>query len=204
MTYTVHELAKLSGVTPRTLRYYDEIGLLPVGRTESGYRVYGRDEVDRLQQILFYRELGLSLEDIREILPDPSFDALAALKAHREKLLGKKKRLDTLITNVDKTIAVKEGKTDMSDQEKFEGFVQQLIEDNEAKFGQEVREKYGKERVNNSYEKMWNMTREQYTVMEKLSAEVNEALVAAFEAGNPAGPLAQKACGLHRQWLMFF
>lgn len=204
MTYTVRQLAKLSGVSPRTLRYYDEIGLLPVEKNESGYRVYGRDEVDCLQQILFYRELELSLEEIREILSDPSFDALAALKKHREKLLGKKERLDILIANVEKTIAMKEGKTDMTDTEKFAGFKQKLIEENETTYGEEVREKYGEERVASFNRKIKNMNREEYAAMEKLSAEVNEAIKKAFEAGDPAGPLAQEACERHRQWLMHF
>lgn len=204
MTYTVHELAKLSGVSPRTLRYYDEIGLLPVGKNESGYRVYGQDEVDRLQQILFYRELGLGLTDIRDIVTDPSFDALAALKGHRGKLLEKRRQLDRLIANVEKTIGRKEGKLDMRDEEKFEGFKERLIEENEAKYGGEVRQKYGDARVDSSYGKMRSMTQAQYAAMEKLTADLNAALKAAMEAGDPAGPLAQKACDLHRQWLLLF
>lgn len=204
MVYTVHELAKLSGISSRTLRYYDEIGLLPVGKNESGYRVYGPDEVDRLQQILFYRELGLALEDIRDIITDPSFDSIEALKEHREKLLGKKERLDTLIANVEKTINTREGKTDMTDREKFEGFKQRLIEENEEKYGQEIREKYGEERVQSANQRFKNMTREECAEMERLSAEVNTALKSAIEAGDPAGPLAQRACELHRQWLLFF
>jgi len=202
--YTVNQLAKLSGLTTRTLRYYDEIGLLPVSKNESGYRVYGRDEVDRLQQILFYRELGLSLMDIRDIVTDPSFDALAALKSHRGKLLEKRRQLDRLIANVEKTIDRKEGKLDMRDEEKFEGFKERLIEDNEAKYGEEIREKYGDRRVDGSYEKMRDMTREQYAAMEKLTGEFNETLKAAMAAGDPAGDLAQKACDLHRRWLLCF
>lgn len=204
MTYTVHELAKLAGISPRTLRYYDEIGLLPVDKNDSGYRVYGRVQVDRLQQILFYRELGLALADIRGILSDPSFDALAALRAHRGKLLDKKERLSALIANVEKTIAMREGKTDMSDSEKFEGFKRRLIEENEEKYGEEVREKYGEERVDWSAQKIKNMTQEEYAQMEALSAAVNEALKKAYEVGDPAGALARRACDLHRQWLMFF
>lgn len=90
MEYTVQQLAKTAGISSRTLRYYDEIGLLkPARLTSSGYRIYGPKEVDRLQQILFFRELGVGLEQIREIINDPSFDSLTALREHRVKLLEK-------------------------------------------------------------------------------------------------------------------
>jgi len=154
MEYTVQQLAKTAGISSRTLRYYDEIGLLkPARLTSSGYRIYGPKEVDRLQQILFFRELGVGLEQIREIINDPSFDSLTALREHRVKLLEKKQQLELLINNVEKTIAQYEGRIIMTDQEKFEGFKQKLIDENEAKYGKEVREKYGDEAVDKSYRK---------------------------------------------------
>lgn len=204
MAYTVNQLAKMAGISPRTLRYYDQIGLLPVRKDESGYRLYGQDEVDRLQQILFYRELGMPLAEIKEIVTADSFDGLAALKEHREKLLAQRERLDALIANVQNTIAMKEGERDMTDQEKFEGFKQGMIEENEAKYGKEIREKYGDEQVDRSNEKLRKMTREDYAGMERLAKEVNEAIRAAFREGDPAGELARKACELHREWLMHF
>ena len=101
MEYTVQKLARLAGISTRTLRYYDEIGLLKPARiNSSGYRIYGQKEVDKLQQILFYRELELSLDAIKEIITSPSFDEVRALKEHREKLLMKRKQLDLLIKNV--------------------------------------------------------------------------------------------------------
>lgn len=110
MEYTVQKLGRLAGVSTRTLRYYDEIGILkPARMSSSGYRIYGQEEVDRLQQILFYRELGVSLERIKQIMTSPSFDAAQALREHREQLLDKRKQLDTLISNVEKTIASHEG-----------------------------------------------------------------------------------------------
>ncbi|WP_066632975.1 MerR family transcriptional regulator [Desulfolucanica intricata] len=202
MEYTVQKLAGLAGVSTRTLRYYDEIGLLrPARINSSGYRIYGQAEVDRLQQILFYRELGLSLDSIKEIVTSPSYDGVTALKEHRKKLLEKRKQLDLLIANVDKTIASAEGRIKMSDKEKFEGFKQKMIDENEKKYGREIRAKYGDETVNQSYKKFKEMTEEQYAEWEKLSESVIETLKAAFATGNPAGELAQKAADLHRQWL---
>lgn len=94
-----------------------------------------RTEVDLLQQILFYRELGLSLERIKAIMTEPSFDGAKALREHHDKLLEKRQQLDLLIANVEKTLAQKEGRITMSDTEKFEGFKQKLVDDNEKKYG---------------------------------------------------------------------
>lgn len=205
MEYTVQKLAQLAGVSSRTLRYYDEIGILKPARTNSsGYRIYGQQEVDRLQQILFYRELGISLDQIKEIITAPAFDAADALKEHREKLLEKRKQLDLLITNVEKTIASAEGRTTMSDKEKFEGFKKKMIEDNEEQYGKEIREKYGDETVDKSNAKLMNMTQEEHEAVTKLAEEVNSTLAQAMETGDPAGELAQKAADLHKQWITFY
>lgn len=205
MEYTIQKLGNLAGVSTRTLRYYDEIGLLKPARTNSsGYRIYGRREVDLLQQILFYRELGLSLEDIRSIVTDPGFDGTRALKEHRNQLLDKRKQLDALIANVEKTIASHEGRITMQDQEKFEGFKKQLIEENERKYGREIREKYGVDTVEKSNRKLMNMTKEEYEKVTQLENEVKATLAEAIKTGDPASELAQKAADLHKQWLTFY
>lgn len=205
MEYTVKKLAQMAGVSTRTLRYYDEVGILkPAKINSSGYRIYGQAEVDRLQQILFYRELGVSLNIIKDIVKAPSFDAEKALREHREKLLKKREQLDLLISNVDKTIASTEGRTTMTDKEKFVGFKQKLVDDNEKKYGKEIREKYGDEVVDKSNKKMLNMTQEEYDKITRLGNEVIKTLHAAFQTGDPASELAQKAADLHRQWLSFY
>lgn len=204
MEYTVHKLAGLAGISTRTLRYYDEIGILrPARINSSGYRIYGQAEVDKLQQIMFYRELGVELQTIKEILDSPDFDRTAALTEHHERLVVKRQQLELLIANVEKTIAMTKGECMMSDQEKFEGFKQKLIDDNENKYGQEIREKYGEEAVQSSYRKLKNMTAEQYEEMQNLNERLNEALRLALEDGDPGGDLAMQACELHKQWLMY-
>lgn len=205
MEYTVQKLGQMAGVSTRTLRYYDEVGLLKPARiNSSGYRIYGQAEVDRLQQILFYRELGVGLESIKEIVTAPAFNGVKALQEHREKLLAKREQLDLLIANVDKTIAFTEGRITMSDKEKFEGFKQKLIDDNERKYGQEIRAKYGDDVVDKSNAKLKGMSQEQYEEVTRLSNEVLETLQAAFKTGDPAGELAQKAADLHRKWLSYY
>lgn len=205
MEYTVQKLGRLAGISTRTLRYYDEIGILKPARiNSSGYRIYGKEEVDRLQQILFYRELGVSLDSIKNIITSPSFDGVEALREHREKLLEKRKQLDLLIANVDKTINLTEGGIKMSDQEKFEGFKQKMIDDNEKKYGKEIRKKYGNDVIDKSNKMIKGMTEEQYKQFEELGETVIDTLKAAFATGDPAGELAQKAADLHRQWLNYY
>lgn len=94
MEYTIQKLARLAGISTRTLRYYDEIDLLKPARiNSSGYRLYGQKEVDRLQQIMFYRELGFPLETIKEIMANPLFDERKALQDHLKHLLEKESKL---------------------------------------------------------------------------------------------------------------
>ncbi|TKC16067.1 MerR family transcriptional regulator [Robertmurraya kyonggiensis] len=205
MEYTVQKLAQLAGVSSRTLRYYDEIGILKPARiNSSGYRIYGQKEVDRLQQILFYRELGVNLETIKDIMTSPSYDGANALKEHREQLLEKRKQLDLLISNVEKTIASTEGRIDMSNKEKFEGFKKKMVEENEQKYGKEIREKYGEETVNKSNAKLLNMSEEDYKAVTQLEARLWETLAEAFKIGDPASETAQKAADLHKQWLTYY
>jgi DNA-binding transcriptional MerR regulator len=205
MEYTVQKLASLAGISTRTLRYYDEIGILKPARiNSSGYRIYGQAEVDRLQQILFYRELDVSLDRIKEIITNPTFNGAAALKDHREKLLEKKLQLELLIANVDKTIALTEGRMKMSNKEKFEGFKKQMIEENEQKYGSEIRKKYGNNQVDQSNARVMNMTQEQHDEVTALAENIIVTLAEAFKTGDPAGELAQKAAEMHKQWLGFY
>lgn len=205
MEYTVHQLAALSGVSTRTLRYYDQIGLLlPVRTASNGYRIYGQAQVDRLQQILFYRELNVSLEEIGRILDAPDYQPEVALQSHLQLLLQRKDELDRLIVNVKKTIGLLKGETTMNDSEKFEGFRQKLLDDNESAYGTEIRQKYGDEAVEDSYAKVKGMTEEQWRSSCALREEYEQILKKALAQGNPAGEAAQKACDLHRQWLCLF
>lgn len=202
MEYTVQKLAHLSGVSARTLRYYDEIGLLrPQRLTASGYRIYGASQVDRLQQILFYREMGLPLEAIRRILDDPQFDSIQALKEHRLALLTEQNRIARLLDTVEKTIVYRQGGNPMSDKEKFQGLKERLIEENEVKYGREIRKKYGDEKVDASNRQLRNMSQEDYDRMEHLGRQILADLTDAVPGGEPTGELGQRIAGMHRDWL---
>lgn len=204
MEYTIKNLAALARVSTRTLRYYDEIGILkPLRINSSGYRIYGEESVDKLQQIMFYRELGVSLDNIKELITSNNFDETNALKEHLKELEVKQKQLQILINNVQKTILCKEGSLKMSNKEKFEGFKKNLIEENESKYGKEIREKYGEESVSKSNKAFKNMTEEQYKELENLGNEVLNTLREAIKTNDPSSKLAQKTADLHKQWLTF-
>ena len=137
MAYTIKDIANLAGVTTRTIRYYDEIGLLdlaPIG--DSGYRYYDHDSLLRLQQTFFFRELDVPLKEIQLIMSQPDFDLLSTLKNHRSVLQSKVSRLETLIDTIDQIITLEMGERTMSDREIFEGF-------DESQYEDEVRERWG-------------------------------------------------------------
>jgi len=124
-TRTVRQLAKLAGVSVRTLHHYDQIKLLrPSARTDAGYRLYGDADALRLQQILFYRELDFPLAEIQVILDRPGFDQIEALRDHRRMLTERAERLARLLRTVDRTIAKLTGENTMplTDEDIYEGF----------------------------------------------------------------------------------
>lgn len=205
MEYTINKLSKMANVSARTLRYYDVIGLLKPARVNSsGYRIYGQNEIDLLQQILFYKELGVNLDSINKIINSPSFDREKTLSTHLSSLLEKREHIDVLIRNVTKTISTLKGETIMTDIEKFEGLKQSLIDENESKYGLEIREKYGDDLINASYSNIKEMTQQEYEGIEMLTKKINDTIKEAFLIGDPAGEIAQKACDLHKEWLCYY
>lgn len=202
MEYSIHELAEMAGISTRTLRYYDQISLLkPKRYNASGYRIYGEAEVDLLQQILFYRALGVELEQIKALAGAPEFDRLKALESHLEALLERKNQIDALICNAGRTIRTLKGEIVMSNKEKFAGFKKELIDENEKNYGEEIRKNYGDAEVDASNAKMLKMTQEEYKMWKELEQQILNTLAAAVPTGNPAGEMAQKTCELHKQWL---
>ena len=201
MEYTIQELSRLSGVTTRALRWYDKIGLLkPSGRTGSGCRCYGPVEVDRLQDILYYRALGVELARIRECLDNPSFNRLTVLRGHLAALEEERGRIQSLIDSVKETIQTQERKEIMSDEKKFEAFKRQLVEEKERLYGAEAREKYGAA-VSDSAARLAGMTEGEWTQMQEEERGYRQALLRAMAADDPAGEDAREAVRLHAAWL---
>lgn len=203
--YTVKDLVRLTGLTPRTLRYYDSIGLLcPRRGRENDYRLYGPGEMDRLQQILLYRDMGLPLEEIRRLLDAPDLDRAGALREHLERLLERRREVDALIRTVRRTLDSMKGEITMTDQEKFEGMKKQAIRENEAAYGREAREKYGEEAMDGHNARLANMPQHEWEQMKKEEEAYKAALRRAVEAGIPDGADAKEAVRLHAAWLSHY
>ncbi|WP_413091272.1 MerR family transcriptional regulator [Terribacillus sp. 179-K 1B1 HS] len=204
MIYTVQKLAELAGVSKRTLRYYDQIDLLrPAEINASGYRIYTEKEVDLLQQILFYRELEVDLDTIKSIIHSPGFDRKKALEEHRDSLLKEQERIRMLLGNVEKSIHAMERKVRMTDNEKFTGFKEKKIAENEALYGEEIREAYGEQTVEAANQKFRGLSEEQYKKMQEVERCLFEKLKSAMQQGDPAGQEAMRVAELHREWLSF-
>lgn len=202
MEYTISKLAYISGVSTRTLRYYDQIELLKPKRVNSsGYRIYGREQVELLQQILFYRELEMPLEEIKAIIYAEDFSLEAALNDHLIHLTNQRNRLDRIIQTVEKSILAKEGGIEMSDQERFEALKKETIQKNENQYGKEIREKYGEDTIEQSNKKISHLTEEEWASYQALTEELNEKLAQATKEGEANSALAQEVAALHKEWL---
>lgn len=205
MEYTIAALANLAGISTRTLRYYDEIGLLKPSRiNESGYRIYESAQCDRLQEILVSRELGLSIQQIKDSLQLDSSLRIDGLKRHLVKLREKRDHLDAVIHTVEQTIIHHERGTPMNDKQKFASLKQKSLDENEANYGQELRTKYGKATVEQANAQFKNIDSATYDRAQRLATEIIETLKLAMEQGDESSALAQKACAMHHEWLLIY
>jgi DNA-binding transcriptional MerR regulator len=198
-SYTVKQLSDLAGVSRRTLHYYDQIGLLrPQAYSANGYRRYGRADLLRLQQILFYRELDLSLEQIGRLLDDPGFDALAALQEHRLALLASMQRLQRLAATVDDTILMLKGELPMDEQRLFDVF----NEEQQKEYEEEATRRWG-EQVRISNQKWNGYTAEQKAAI-GAEGEANYREMLNHMAEGPASPAVQAAVARWHQHMRYF
>lgn len=192
--YSVKGLAKLAGVSIRTLHHYDSLGLLkPSSRTEAGYRGYGEPELLRLQQILFYKELDFSLGEIIDLLDDPGFDVLTALVNHRKMLKARKLRLLTLMSTIDKTIDhLKQKKIMLKPEELYQGFSKETAET----FRRQAIEKYGIKAVEISEHQLRKYSKEQLAQLKQEQQDIASAL-AALQEDDPTSAKVQKLIAGH-------
>ena len=172
--YTVQQVATLAGVSVRTLHYYDEIDLLsPADRTEAQYRLYGEPELLRLQQILLFREIEVPLAEIKQILDDPKFDPIAALRRHRRSLLQRRAHANILLSTIDKTLKrLTEEPMSMTDAELYEGLSQETID----RYKKEAREQFDPKLVEASEKRARKMSREAWAALRTETEDVNRAL----------------------------
>lgn len=192
--YSVKKLAKLAGVSVRTLHLYDQMGLLkPSLRTEARYRMYGEKELLRLQQILFYRELDMPLKDIGALLDNAEFNLIRALEGHKMALISKQQRIETMLKTIDKTIDhLKHEKTMLSHEELYAGFPKEQ--------GEAYRNEAAKQWGNDAVDKSENSLRKQGKAhFEQLKEEQKEIAAALFSMMNvdPTSPKVQAHIARH-------
>ncbi|MEG1796398.1 MAG: MerR family transcriptional regulator [Clostridium sp.] len=203
MTYKVKEVATLAGISVRTLHHYDEIGLLkPESITPAGYRLYTDRDLERLQQILFFKELDFNLQEIKEILDSPNFDREHALKLHRELLVKKKIRLEEIIKSVDKTMESINGGIDMSKKEMFESFDMTEIERHQEKYAEETKERYGSsDAYKESKRRTSKYTKDDWAGIMKRGSENYVRLAALMDTKSPSDQEVQEVIADCRQYI---
>lgn len=204
MEYTIKKLADLAGVTTRTLRYYDEISLLsPSYINSSGYRIYAEKEVAILQQILFYRTMDIKLEEIQQIISQPDFNISKALIEHHQQLVSRRNQLDQLISTVEKTMNYNKGEIEMTNTEKFEGFKKEKLAKNESRYGKEIREKYGEEKVADSNKSFTNLSEEDFEKMQADENKLFQSLKEVIKTKDLDSEAAENVYKNHKRWLSY-
>jgi MerR family transcriptional regulator, thiopeptide resistance regulator len=194
-SYATGELAKISGVSPRTLQFYGKIGLLKPGSySGAGYRRYDDIAALRLQQILFFRELGFELSDIKSIMEKPDFDLLSALESHRELLTKKSAKLNELLATLDTTIEKLKGEKDMEIKDYYKGFSDKEVET----IRKEARQKYGEKTIAESEAKVMAMGMEKFEALQKEFDTLYKGIAADMAKG-PAAPEVQKRIARWRE-----
>lgn len=196
MLYTIKEIADLAGVTTRTLRYYDEIGLLhPASTGDNGYRYYDQGSLLQLQQIMFFRELDVPLKDIQFIMSSPDFNLLGALEKHRSSLQIRAKRLARLIDTVDQTINNLKGDKNMAAKDYFKGF-------DESQYEEEAEERWGHTSQYAESQKRWlNYSKEQKEAIKAKSEALTKRMVSENPNTTPDDPDVQTAIGEYLSYI---
>jgi MerR family transcriptional regulator, thiopeptide resistance regulator len=198
--YTVKQLAALAGVSVRTLHYYDQFGLLePEFRTANGYRHYGESAVVRLQQIMFFRELDFSLEEIKSIMSRPGFNELEALEQHRVLLQKQKERLEGLLQTVDRTVQKLKGDTNMSIKDYYEGFSDEQIE----KYRAEVTKRWGGDTLRESEARIVRLGKDRFAALQEKGGKIFQDIADNMDKG-PGSPAVQEQVKKWRRWLEYF
>jgi DNA-binding transcriptional MerR regulator len=206
MSWSIVEVARHAGVSSRTLRHYDDIGLVPPAYVGSnGYRYYEREQLHRLQEVLVLRELGLPLDAVARVL-DGTRDRAAVLREHRTALLAERDRLARLADTVGRTIAEIEGDamTPLTPEELFDGFDAEKQKEYEA----ELVERYGpqaQEKIDESWRRVGAMSKDDAARIQAELAARDQEYAALLDAGvDPADPRVQAVTAGHYRWVCEF
>lgn len=185
MSYKINQIAEMAGITIRTLRYYDKIGLLiPSARSEAGYRLYSADDLERLQQILFFRELDFSLAGIQELMNNPSYDRTEALAMQIDWLNKKAAHYSKLARLAQTTLKHLEGGVKMTEKDLFDGFDYEKMQEEQKKYEDEVKERWGNsDAYRISRERTAKYTKEDWEKINQVQMDNMKELCELYQAG---------------------
>ena len=199
--YTIGELAAMAGTTARTLRHYEDVGLLAPARDTNGYRVYSASDAQRLAQVLSMRACGLPLPIIRRLFNDPKADVRAALVSHLQTLRAQGESLEEAVRRTEAAIAAIERIEGMEAKDAFEQMKAEDIARSEGEYGAEARERYGNAAVDDANERLMALTHDEWNAKELLEESIKVQLRIAMSTGDPASEESAELAHMHARWI---
>lgn len=200
-SYTVGQLAKLAGVSTRTLRHYEDVGLLAPSRDESGYRIYSPGDAKRLAQVMSLRACGLPLNEIRRLFNDPQASLHDSLTAHLRNLRMQGTSLQDAIARTEAAMAAIERMEGMEAKDAFESLKEQGLRDFEETYGQEARERYGDDVIDEANARMMALSRDEWDAKELLEESIKVQLRIAMANGDPTSEESAELARMHARWI---
>lgn len=207
MYYTISEVAQMTGLSTRTLRYYDEIGLLrPTKNQDNDYRLYCSNDLERLQTIMFLKEMALSLKTIKQLVQNKEVDLSKLLKEQRSQIVAQVRKYQRILNLLDDTIKHYEEGKHMPDNEKFNAFKQEKIKENEVLYGEELKEKYSESDIKSANEHFSHLTEMEYQTAQDQELMIKAGLRSLIKQNVLLDQLkdnqeAKKVFDAHKTWL---
>jgi DNA-binding transcriptional MerR regulator len=202
MRYSIDDVSKLTGLSKRALRFYEEKGLLFSKRNDANYRFYDSSDLHPIHTVLFPTAFDIDLQTIKGILDNPNMDLLSLYETHLGALYEKRAQLDLIISNLTLTMDAKRRQETMKDRDKFKGFKQNLIDNNDKLYKKEVVEKYGEEAYQKSRKAFSHMSEADFERFGRLEKQLFEALEkASTTSGDVQSSYMKEAYNYHKEWL---
>ena len=202
--YKINELAAIANISTRTLRHYDDVGLLvPLRSKESSYRLYTEKDIDKLQTILFYKELGYELKEIKKIISNPSYNLEDSLHKLEDSV---QKRIDSLhqvLHLIKQTKLHQKGVITLSNKDKFEAFKEKQIQDNTENYGEELKQ-FDQEMVKKANQKYKSKSKNEMKEHDVFTEKMHQVMKKAIHSNDPSNTISQQMCEMHKKWLLFY
>ena len=199
--YSIGDMAKLSGVSTRTLRYYESEELIKPKRNEANYRVYNENDAKQLAQILAMRACGLSIADIKGVFDNSGSSLSIALEKHLQHLFEQKTQIEALIVRSEEAIKAIKRISNMESKKAFEELKKQAIFENEKEYGHESRALYGDEVIDAANEHLEGLSEDEWDEKQALEEQIKSQLQNAMKIGDPKSTEARELAQMHARWI---